>query len=61
MRITKAYAQEVLNNWKNRSALYGGTMTAGQLESALEQAGIKQADRVVIEMALRLAGAKFAD
>ena len=58
--MTKAYAKEILNLWKNDSRLFNGSMTEGQFESMLMSAGIRQADAIVILMALVLAGAKFA-
>lgn len=61
-KMTKRYAKEILDIWKNESALFNGSVTTGQLESILEcDAKIKQADRIAIIMALILAGAKFSD
>lgn len=58
--MTKVYAKEILDLWKNQTNLFNGSMTEGQFESMLRCKGISQADSIVIIMALVLAGAKFA-
>lgn len=59
--MTKAYAKDILNLWKDKSPLFNGSMTEGQLETYLDIHGIGQADRIVILTALVMAGAKFAN
>ena len=62
MKITKKYAKDVLDIWKDQTAYFDGSMTAGQFESMLlYRMGFGQAEAVTILMALILAGAKFAD
>jgi hypothetical protein len=58
--MTKAYAREVLDLWKNESCLFNGTLTEGQVEAQLRSLGITQANAIVIVTALVIAGAKFA-
>lgn len=58
--MTKTYAKEILNLWKDHSNLFNGSITEGQFETILRIGGINQADATVIIMALVLAGAKFA-
>ena len=62
MKITKAYAKEVLNLWKDNTAYFDNSMTSGQFESMLRyRMGFGQAESIVITMAMVLAGAKFND
>lgn len=62
MKITKAYAKEVLNLWKDDTNYFNGTLTEGQFESMLhDRFGFGQAETIVITMALVMAGAKFAN
>lgn len=58
--MTKAYAKDILNLWKDDSGLFNGRMTEGQVIAQLSGLGFNQADVTVILMALVLAGAKFA-
>lgn len=58
--MTKVFAKEVLDLWKDKTNLFNGSMTEGQFETMLRCKGISQADSMVIIMALVLAGAKFA-
>lgn len=61
-RITKAYAREVLNIWKDQTNYFNGSMTQAQFESMLQyRMGFGLAETLTISMALTLAGAKFAD
>ena len=60
MKITKAYAKEVLDLWKNETNYFNETLTEGQFESMLRyQFNFGQAEAITITMALILAGAKF--
>lgn len=67
MKMTKAFAKDVLNIWKDQSPLYRGAMNYYQLESILTTAKtydgkplpLTQADLIVITMALKLAGANI--
>ena len=61
MKMTKTYAKWILENWKDKSPLFNGSMTEGQFETYLETHGIGQAERIVILTALVMAGAKFAN
>jgi hypothetical protein len=59
--MTKAYAKEILNLWKNETAYFDGSMTEGQFDSMLRHRfGFGQAEAIVIMCALVMAGAKFA-
>ena len=59
--MTKTYAKEILNLWKNETAYFDGSMTEGQFESMLQyRFGFGQAEAIVIMCALVMAGAKFA-
>lgn len=59
--MTKTYAKEILNLWKNETAYFDGSMTEGQFESMLRyRFGFGQAEAIVIMCALVMAGAKFA-
>lgn len=60
MKTSKAFAKEVLDLWKDKTALFSGSITEGQFESYLRSKGIRQEDTIVIIMALIMAGAKFA-
>jgi hypothetical protein len=66
MKMTKAFAKEILDIWKERSPVYRGAMTLGAFENILGTAKtfdgkplLTQADVFVISMALKLAGAKL--
>ena len=62
MKITKAYAKDVLNLWKNETAYFDGSISYGQMESMLRyRMRFGVAETEVILMSLILAGAKFAD
>jgi hypothetical protein len=62
MKITKAYAKEVLNLWKYKTGYFDGSITEAQFENMLiYRFGFGQAEAIVITMALILAGAKFAN
>ena len=59
--MTKAYAKEILNIWKDETNYFNGTLTEGEFESMLRyRFGFGQAESIVILTALVLAGAKFA-
>ena len=59
--MTKAFAKEILNLWKDETNYFNGTLTEGQFESMLRcRFGFGQAEAIVILSALVLAGAKFA-
>lgn len=66
MKMTKAFAKEILDLWKERSPVYRGAMTLGAFQTLLETAKtfdgkplLTQADVFVITMALKLAGANI--
>ena len=61
MKITKVYAREVLNIWKNETGYFNGSISSGQMETVLRLKGFSVAETEVILMSLILAGAKFAD
>ena len=61
MKITKAYAKDVLNLWKNETGYFNGSISSGQMETVLRLKGFSVAETEVILMSLILAGAKFAD
>ena len=61
MKITKVYAKEVLDIWKNETGYFNGSISAGQMETVLRLKGFSVAETEVILMSLILAGAKFAD
>ena len=61
MKITKVYAKEVLNIWKNETGYFNGSISSGQMETVLRLKGFSVAETEVILMSLILAGAKFAD
>ena len=61
MKITKAYAREVLDIWKNETGYFNGSISSGQMETVLRLKGFSVAETEVILMSLILAGAKFAD
>lgn len=62
MKMTKKYAKEVLDLWKNETNYFNGTLTEGQFQTMLMcRMNFGQAEAIVIMMALVLAGAKFAD
>ena len=61
MKITKVYAREVLNIWKNETGYFNGSISSGQMETMLQLKGFSLAETEVIMMSLILAGAKFAD
>ena len=61
MKITKVYAKEVLDIWKNETGYFNGSISSGQMETMLRLKGFSVAETEVILMSLILAGAKFAD
>ena len=61
MKITKVYAREVLDIWKNETGYFNGSISSGQMETVLRLKGFSVAETEVIMMSLILAGAKFAD
>ena len=61
MKITKVYAKEVLDIWKNETGYFNGSISSGQMETMLQLKGFSLAETEVILMSLILAGAKFAD
>ena len=61
MKITKVYAKEVLDIWKNETGYFNGSISSGQMETVLRLKGFSIAETEVILMSLILAGAKFAD
>ena len=61
MKITKVYAREVLDIWKNETGYFNGSISSGQMETVLQLKGFSLAETEVIVMSLILAGAKFAD
>ena len=62
MKMTKKYAKEVLDLWKNKTGYFDGSLTEAQFEAMLMyRMNFGQAEAIVITMALILAGAKFAD
>lgn len=62
MKMTKTYAKEILNLWKDETNYFNGTLTEGQFESMLRyRFGFGQAETTVILCALVMAGAKFAN
>lgn len=62
MKITKVYAREVLDIWKNKTGYFDGSISYGYMESMLRyRMGFGIAETQVIMMSLILAGAKFAD
>ena len=62
MKITKVYAREVLDIWKNETGYFDGSISCGYMETMLQyQMGFSLAETEVIIMSLILAGAKFAD
>ena len=61
MKITKVYAREVLDIWKNETGYCNGSISSGQMETVLRLKGFSVAETEVILMSLILAGAKFAD
>ena len=62
MKITKAYAKDVLNLWKNETGYFDSSISYGQMESMLRyRMRFGEAETQVIMMSLILAGAKFAD
>ena len=62
MKITKVYAKEVLDIWKNETGYFNGSISYGYMESMLRyRMGFGIAETQVIMMSLILAGAKFAD
>lgn len=62
MKMTKTYAKEILNLWKDSTNYFNGSMTEGQFESMLRyRFNFGQAETIVILAALVMAGAKFAN
>ena len=61
MKITKVYAREVLDIWKNETGYFNGSISSGQMETMLRLKGFSVAETEVILMSLILAGAKFDD
>jgi hypothetical protein len=58
---TKSFAKEMLEIWKNDSAVFNGLYSIGAIESRLIYSGFSKADAIAITMALVIAGAKFRD
>ena len=62
MKITKVYAKEVLDIWKNETGYFNGSISLGYMETMLQyKMGFSLAETEVIVMSLILAGAKFDD
>ena len=61
MKITKVYAREVLDIWKNETGYFNGSISSGQMETVLRLKGFSVAETEVILVSLMIAGAKFAD
>ena len=61
MKITKVYAREVLDIWKNETGYFNGSISSGQMETVLRLKGFSVAETEVILMSLIIAGVKFAD
>lgn len=68
MTYSKALAKEILDMWKDKTPFFNQSMTLGQLESILKlhdprfpETALTQADIIIIQMALVIAGAKFAE
>lgn len=62
MKMTKTYAKEILNLWKDDTNYFNGSLTEGQFEEMLRyRFGFGQAETIVILAALVMAGAKFAN
>lgn len=58
--MTKKFAKDVLDLWKNETAYFNGSITEGQFQNMLiYRMGFGQAEAITITMALILAGAKF--
>ena len=61
MKITKTYAKDVLDLWKNETGYFDGSISYGEMEAMLRyRMGFGEAETQVIMMSLVLAGAKFA-
>ena len=59
--MTKKFAKEILDLWKNETAFFDGSITEGQFQNMLiYRMGFGQAEAITIMMALVLAGAKFS-
>lgn len=59
--MTKTYAKEILNLWKDQTNYFNSTLTEEQFENMLiYQMRFGQAEAATILAALVLAGAKFA-
>jgi hypothetical protein len=59
--MTKKFAKEILDLWKDQTAYFDGSITEGQFQSMLiYRMGFGQAEAITIMMALILAGAKFS-
>lgn len=62
MKITKTYAKEALNLWKDSTSYFNSSITQCQFENMLRyRMGFGEAEAITITMALILAGAKFAE
>ena len=62
MKITKVYAREVLDIWKNKTGYFNGSISLSYMETMLQyKMEFSLAETEVIVMSLILAGAKFAD
>lgn len=60
MKMTKVYAKEILNIWKDETNYFNGSLTEGEFESMLRyRFNFGQAEAIVIICALVMAGAKF--
>lgn len=59
--MTKKFAKEILDLWKDQTAFFDGSLTEGQFENMLVyRMGFGRAEAITITMALILAGAKFS-
>ena len=61
MKITKAYAKDVLNLWKDNTGYFDGSISYEVMEAMLRyRMRLAEAETQVIMMSSVLAGAKFA-
>ena len=60
--MTKKYAKEILDLWKDETNYFNGSLGVGEFESMLRyRMGCGNAESITITAALVLAGAKFKD
>lgn len=60
--MTKKYAKEILDLWKDETNYFNGTMTVDEFESMLRyRMCFGHAETITILAALVMAGAKFKD